>query len=456
MEPNALFSVIIPCYNSEAYLGAALESLLKQSYGNFEALIVNDGSTDNSRTIAESFCSRDSRFVLINQSNLGLSAARNSALKTAKGEIVSFLDSDDVYHEDFLRAHLKFHIQNTQDGAAAVGRFVYINQAGEHLIPYTLGVPRKLGLSDFYECPFPPNVLSIKKKGLECAGAFFNEKIKIAEDIELWIRLFRQGISFNPLFSALSFYRLHAGSMMFTDMEKYLENSSKIFPTLMGSDFDEGLAAKTLYKRALNYAVQTVIHSGAIKDDLVKKYSGAVHGISVQELADICILAFTRALLKPWDEWIKCFSEYSGKLSGLLAACGFDTSEIEAAFLEINSSEGAFTGDIKDRAVRNWKKHFSGFSGTVAFFGAGKNAVRLIRTLKENDLLSPGIQIFLIDECPMSGLVSGYETVTPESPAIRRADALVLSSPWHSEANFCKCRSLFGENLPIIDVYIEK
>ena len=102
-----LFSVIIPAYNSAAFLPQALDSLLAQTMPGFEAVIVNDGSADNTQTIIDAYCQKDSRFRCIAQANAGVSAARNNGLAAATGEYVTFLDADDYYDKDTLAAFAK-------------------------------------------------------------------------------------------------------------------------------------------------------------------------------------------------------------------------------------------------------------------------------------------------------------------------------------------------------------
>lgn len=96
------FSVIIPVYNVESYLQACLDSVLNQTFEDWEAICVNDGSTDNSTAIMEEYGHKDVRFKLVNQPNGGLSAARNTGLKAAAGEYVLFLDSDDWLESNAL------------------------------------------------------------------------------------------------------------------------------------------------------------------------------------------------------------------------------------------------------------------------------------------------------------------------------------------------------------------
>lgn len=98
-----MFSLIIPVYNVEKYLRECLESVLCQTYGDWEAICINDGSTDGSATILEEYAAKDSRFKVISQANGGLSAARNSGLEAASGDYVLFLDSDDYLGKDALR-----------------------------------------------------------------------------------------------------------------------------------------------------------------------------------------------------------------------------------------------------------------------------------------------------------------------------------------------------------------
>ena len=97
-------SIILPCYNTSAFISETIKSILKQSYVQFELIIVNDGSTDNSEQIILSF--KDLRVKLINQNNQGVSSARNSGLKLAQGEFIIFFDADDIMSDDFLQSRI--------------------------------------------------------------------------------------------------------------------------------------------------------------------------------------------------------------------------------------------------------------------------------------------------------------------------------------------------------------
>lgn len=113
-----MISIIIPAYNAQAYLRECLESVLAQSYTDWEAIIVNDGSTDSTLDIALSYAALDPRFRVITSENGGLSCARNSGLAEVKGEWVTYLDSDDALAENALEVL----IGNTEGVDVVVGR----------------------------------------------------------------------------------------------------------------------------------------------------------------------------------------------------------------------------------------------------------------------------------------------------------------------------------------------
>ena len=102
-------SVIVPIYNAEKYLGKCIESLIHQSYRALQIILVNDGSTDNSLTIAQDYAAQDARIAMYSQTNRGQAAARNNGLQYANGEWIAFVDADDYLDTDCY-AQLMQHI----------------------------------------------------------------------------------------------------------------------------------------------------------------------------------------------------------------------------------------------------------------------------------------------------------------------------------------------------------
>ncbi|MBR5118186.1 MAG: glycosyltransferase [Muribaculaceae bacterium] len=133
-------SVIIPVYNVGRYLPKCLESIARQSFGNFEVIVVDDGSTDDSGSIADDFAKLDSRFRVIHQKNLGLSAARNVGLDEARGEHITFVDGDDWIHPQLYEWLLSTLIKTGAD--IAMCDFVKTDNSN-------------MPISDYNEIPLP-------------------------------------------------------------------------------------------------------------------------------------------------------------------------------------------------------------------------------------------------------------------------------------------------------------
>lgn len=102
---KTLISIIVPVYNTEKYIERCLDSIMKQDYPNFEVILVNDGSTDESGIIIQKYKEKYKNISYIKQENKGVGAERNAGIKVAKGDYISFVDSDDLIMEDYC-SHL--------------------------------------------------------------------------------------------------------------------------------------------------------------------------------------------------------------------------------------------------------------------------------------------------------------------------------------------------------------
>ena len=115
MIDNPKVSIIIPVFNGEPFLDRCLSSVINQSYNNIEIIIINDGSTDNTQSICESYSKNDPRVIIINKKNEGVSTARNVGLDTAVGDYIYFVDADDYVLEDGIEKLVKKAIDNAAD-----------------------------------------------------------------------------------------------------------------------------------------------------------------------------------------------------------------------------------------------------------------------------------------------------------------------------------------------------
>lgn len=136
MKSSIKISVILPVYNGEEFLTKAIESVLAQTYSDFEFIIVNDGSTDNSEKLIKSFS--DKRIILLQQENKGAAYARNYAINNSKGTYLALMDCDDLSKPDRLERQINFIYDHTD--CIAVGTNVdYLTMSGEYL--YTTNIP---------------------------------------------------------------------------------------------------------------------------------------------------------------------------------------------------------------------------------------------------------------------------------------------------------------------------
>ena len=192
VDKQPLVSVIMPAYNSERYIGKGIESVLAQDYQAFELLIIDDGSKDSTKNIAEQYAERDARIRVFSQCNQGVSAARNKGLEAAAGKYVAFLDSDDLWDADNIST-MAAAAENTSSGLICASMDI-INADGTREI----GNPsyKDGGLLDFVtdnnEIRFFFGVGSviIRREILERYHIRFDTGIAIMEDIGFYIKLF--------------------------------------------------------------------------------------------------------------------------------------------------------------------------------------------------------------------------------------------------------------------------
>ena len=188
-----MISVIIPLYNKEASVATALRSVLAQTYQDFEIVVVDDGSTDGSVAIVESF--DDPRIHLIRQQNAGVSVARNRGIAEAKGEYVSFLDADDEWMPEFLEEIVTLQKEFPECKAQATNYVFNSRGVKSQTILRKLPFKGERGvLTNYFEvasCSHPPvwtSAVCIERKLLqEICG--FPVGIKSGEDLLTWARI---------------------------------------------------------------------------------------------------------------------------------------------------------------------------------------------------------------------------------------------------------------------------
>lgn len=183
------FSVIIPIYKAEKYLELAVNSVLRQTYVNFEIILVDDGSPDNCPIICEHYKKKDNRIKVIHQKNGGVSNARNNGIKCSMGDVICFLDADDQWVDDYLERLYNLYIKYTDIGAAFTARWDRYPNGETKLMKISSQNEDDFILIDLFEnfAMCRTSCFSIKNNDIKFIG-LFREGIKRGEDADLILR----------------------------------------------------------------------------------------------------------------------------------------------------------------------------------------------------------------------------------------------------------------------------
>ena len=206
-------SVVLPVFNCEKYIGAAIESIVKQTFHDFELVIVNDGSTDNTESIVRRFS--DPRIVYLNnEKNSGLIYTLNKAIDAARGKYIARMDSDDISLPDRLHQQCEFLEKHPEVGIVA-STIINIDENNRELGAWELdrktlshNIIRKTMLRE--NCISHPSVMG----KAELFHRFpYQEQQKNVEDYDLWLRLLVNNIHFAKIANPLLLYRIHPASI---------------------------------------------------------------------------------------------------------------------------------------------------------------------------------------------------------------------------------------------------
>ncbi len=248
------FSVVIPVYNKESFVKKTIESALSQSFEDFEIIIVNDGSTDQSLNILESF--KDARIKIFTINNSGASSARNFGIEKSSGKFIAFLDADDYWYPDFLKS-MSFSIEKFHDikiHAAAIEV-----DTGKKIIAssYSIDQSKDIQVVDYFESSQKESSICTSsavfaKEVFEEIGNF-DTSIKSGQDTDLWIRM---GLKYKLAFTSkilaryifdgksLSKEKLYASKLNFEKFRELEKENSRLKMFLDLNRFSIAIKAK--------------------------------------------------------------------------------------------------------------------------------------------------------------------------------------------------------------------
>lgn len=229
MENNPLISIIVPVYNVEKYLDKCLFSIRNQTYKNIQIVIVNDGSTDGSLNICLKHSKADKRIILINQENKGLSEARNSGIKNATGEYLSFVDSDDFISADFINTHIFNLLKYKSDISMCC--FFNINENDSKSTPEYI-INKKIDVRIFKRQKAFKLLISGKIQSFACNKVFKKELFsdirfpvnKCYEDVYVMHSIFYKSNNFCLINKPLYFYLNRTKSITHNPSQKNIDD----------------------------------------------------------------------------------------------------------------------------------------------------------------------------------------------------------------------------------------
>lgn len=215
-------SVIMPAYNRELYIRESIDSVLAQSFTEFELVVVDDGSTDTTAAIVESYT--DSRIRLIRQPNGGVSVARNTGLKAARGQFITFLDSDDLYYPDFLKTLYRLIQSNRTEMVFSDFSESYsvedmkktdVRKIRCFIKDKLLGTRVLTSDSQIDGLPVHVNSVMISKKLIEQYSLRFLPNVRMYEDGNFLFKAFLAAKKIYGTYVCLEHYRRHKDSASF-------------------------------------------------------------------------------------------------------------------------------------------------------------------------------------------------------------------------------------------------
>jgi len=211
----------MPAYNAEKYIAESIDSVIAQTYTNWELIIVDDGSTDKTGKIASSYVALDERVKYIYQENQKQSIARNNGLKLCRGKYIAFLDSDDIWVINKLEVQLKCIQENKSDLVFSAG-FVFSQDISNPDFEFNTTEGIIVG-DDGFESLLRQNFIPIlsvlvTRQALNEVGGFDeNPEIQNVEDYQLWLKLLLKGFVFFGMSGKLFYYRQHKDQVTASD-----------------------------------------------------------------------------------------------------------------------------------------------------------------------------------------------------------------------------------------------
>lgn len=219
-KDSALVSIIMPAFNAEKYIGQSIQSVMAQSHKNWEMLIVDDGSTDNTAAVIKRYAEKDNRIKYIYQKNQRQGTARNNGIRNSSGRILAFIDSDDLWRPEKITRQLEVLFENEADLIFSDG-YYFRRQPGDMQQGFKTKIGKHSGIQAIDSFITNNRVVMssvlVKKEAVESVGGFHEDPTMHVEDYHLWMKMLLNGAVFMGVPDRLMYYRLHAEQFSVAD-----------------------------------------------------------------------------------------------------------------------------------------------------------------------------------------------------------------------------------------------
>ncbi|MEW6194092.1 MAG: glycosyltransferase [Bacteroidota bacterium] len=287
-ESKPVFTVVVPTYNQAEYLGAALDSLLDQTFPLWEAVIVNDGSTDTTKKVMDEYAVKDKRFRFCHKENGGVATALNMGIENSKGEWICWLSSDDWFEKNKLETHLNAIVQNPGVKFFHSHWHLYLEESKQKISPglWLTIPPTEFQVARFFWANYiHGNAIAVHHTVFDDVG-LFDEKLRQGQDFDMWLRISSKFVS---LFinERTCVTRIHKGQTTNSFVEGGVLDSTRALVNFLNNNSFESLFPFTDLKNPQNIA----------------KVLNEIIYISTKQDAFIYRCGYTTALTEKALEW---------------------------------------------------------------------------------------------------------------------------------------------------------
>ncbi len=280
-----LISIVMPVYNGEKSIRKSIDSVLKQTYSNYELLVVDNNSTDETKNIIQEYIRKSKKIRPLHCKRQGVSNARNLGIDLAKGKYICFLDADDIYENNVIEKRTEFVMGH--DAPVTTTNWTMVNEKMETIIESNA---REIAFSDFYQCPVNSDSVMFRSDIIKKVK--FDPTLSNGEDWLTWARIARMGYTYMPITTCTVYY-IQGDSTVRKNFFRHTTELLKVLDLIYSNDKKFLYSAKQ-YENGLTSPVLEIVKVERVMGlyfyemlNLGKKYNDAIKLLEEYDTKDI-------------------------------------------------------------------------------------------------------------------------------------------------------------------------